>query len=162
MDYLWAPWRMDFIENPKKSYECIFCIKIKENRDKENLILYRSTYSFVIMNLYPYNNGHLMIAPYRHIKDLEILSEEESKDIFFLIIKSLKVLKKTLNPAGFNIGMNMGKCAGAGIEEHIHIHIVPRWEGDTNFMPVISHTRVMPELLITTFSKLLSNWEKDA
>ena len=157
---LWAPWRIQYIEN-EKDKGCIFCIKPKEKNDKENLILFRSSHSFVIMNKFPYNSGHLMVVPYEHKKDFEYLTDNELMDINNLIKISIKVLRKVMNPDAFNIGLNLGKCAGAGIDEHLHYHIVPRWNGDTNFMPVISDTRVVPEAIERTYEKLKSEFQKN-
>lgn len=155
MKRLWAPWRMKYIIG-EKTGECLFCAKAKESNDRENLILYRGRTGFIMLNAYPYNNGHLMIAPYRHVASLDDLDEETLTELMLLINKSLRLLRRVMSPQGFNIGINLGKAAGAGIEEHIHIHIVPRWEGDTNFMPVVGETRVMPELLDQTYEKLMA------
>ena len=153
MEYLWAPWRMEFIlaEKPKG---CILCDMPKEEQDKSNYILYRGERNFVILNSFPYTPGHLMVAPYRHIPSLEEMTEEELGEHFEIVRRSTKALRRVFNPNGFNIGINLGKTAGAGIADHTHTHIVPRWEGDTNFMPVISDTRVIPEALATTYEKL--------
>ena len=155
---LWAPWRIEYIEGEEENY-CIFCVKPKEEDDEKNLILYRGKYSFVIMNRYPYNSGHLMIVPYAHKKDFEELNDDEILDINRLLKISIKVLKNVMHPDAFNIGLNLGKQAGAGIDEHLHYHIVPRWSGDTNFMPVISNTRVVPEALNRTYKKLKEKFE---
>jgi len=152
---LWAPWRMEYILG-EKAEECLFCAKVKENKDRENLILYRGRTGFIILNAYPYINGHLMIAPYRHVASPEDLDEESLLELMLLVNKSLRLLRRAMSPHGFNIGINLGKAAGAGIEEHVHIHVVPRWEGDTNFMPVFAETRVIPELLEQTYEKLLA------
>ncbi|MFB0557177.1 MAG: HIT domain-containing protein [Dehalococcoidia bacterium] len=153
MEQLWAPWRIQYITRPKES-GCILCQKSKENKDETNFILHRSQNNFIILNAFPYNPGHLMIAPYRHIANLQDLSDDEVTDHFNLVKKSLALLKEILNPDGFNIGLNIGKVAGAGIEEHLHTHIVPRWQGDVNFMPVLSNTRVISEGLAATYKKL--------
>ncbi|MEA1986981.1 MAG: HIT domain-containing protein [Candidatus Marinimicrobia bacterium] len=150
---LWSPWRMEYVKREKEK-GCIFCNKIKANNDEENLILFRGKYSFIIMNLYPYNNGHIMIVPNRHIADYELLTSDERKEISDLTNSSIKIMKKNLKPGGFNIGMNIGSIGGAGIEHHIHQHIVPRWNGDTNFMPVVGHTKVMPDALQGTYNDL--------
>lgn len=157
MKVLWAPWRMRYIRSPKR-HGCIFCEKPGEGRDRENLILYRGRKCFVIMNRYPYNNGHLMVAPYRHVGDFEGLEEEEMAEIMRLLAMSVKALRRAYRPDGFNIGVNLGRAAGAGVEGHIHFHVVPRWVGDTNFMPVFSETRVIPELLEETYNKLLKHF----
>jgi len=143
MDKLWAPWRSKYIFSPEEE-ECIFCKKPQEDRDEENYILKRGNLSFVIMNIYPYNNGHLMVAPYRHTGNIEELNEKEILGMGILVQKSIDALTQAMHPDGFNIGMNIGRVAGAGIESHLHIHIVPRWNGDTNFMPIISDTKVVP------------------
>ena len=153
MDYLWAPWRMEYILSPKPD-GCIFCDKPKQNADRENLILHRGDHCFVIMNYYPYNNGHLMIVPYRHIADLEDLTEKERREMMALLAGSAKIIKKAMNPDGLNIGMNLGRTAGAGIDEHLHFHIVPRWNGDTNFMPIFGHTKVLPQGLYESWNEL--------
>ncbi|MFQ5752674.1 MAG: HIT domain-containing protein [bacterium] len=153
LDILWAPWRMDYILGEKEE-GCIFCSKVQENDDKKNLILYRGDHNFVIMNKYPYNNGHLMVVPYRHIAELEILEDSESLEMIKIISKSIAVLKQTIHPEGLNIGLNIGTIAGAGIEDHLHFHIVPRWAADTNFMPVVGQTKVISEALAKTWERL--------
>lgn len=153
MEQLWAPWRIQYVTRPKES-GCILCQKSKENKDETNFILHRSQNNFIILNAFPYNPGHLMIAPYRHVANLQDLTDDELTEHFNLVKKSLALLKEILNPDGFNIGLNIGKVAGAGIEEHLHTHIVPRWQGDVNFMPVLSNTRVISEELAATYKKL--------
>ncbi|MCK4819801.1 HIT domain-containing protein [bacterium] len=153
MDKIWAPWRKEYISH-KKIEGCIFCQKSKEDNDKQNYIIKRSKYSFVMLNIYPYNNGHVMIAPYRHVPGLEELREEELLDLLRLTIQSKKLINNTLKPNGYNLGINIGKFAGAGFEDHVHVHLVPRWIGDTNFMPVISDTKVIVESLDSLFKKL--------
>ncbi len=162
MDILWAPWRMKFIRQSicKKSEKCIFCEKVKDKNDKKNLVLYRGKKCFVILNLYPYNNGHLMVLPYRHVKEIKDLDNEELLEMFILVSQMIEILKYTHKPEGFNIGINLGKVSGAGIEEHLHIHIVPRWSGDTNFMPVIGKTKVISESLKDTYNILLKEVKK--
>jgi ATP adenylyltransferase len=153
MEHLWAPWRAEYILQTKK-VGCFLCKTVKENRDENNLILHRGKSNFIILNSFPYNPGHLLIAPYRHIGNLDNLNDEEAKEHFALIKLSLRLLVKVTKPTGFNMGMNMGKVAGAGLDDHIHTHIVPRWQGDTNFMPVISDTKVVSEALAATYKKL--------
>jgi len=153
MERIWAPWRIEYIQMEKPE-GCILCDKPKEDNDTSNYILYRGDKNFIIMNSYPYNPGHLMIAPYRHVANLEELSDEELHEHWQIVNRSLKILREVFNPGGFNIGINMGKVAGVGIEGHVHTHIVPRWQGDTNFMPVISDVRVIPEALAETYKKL--------
>jgi ATP adenylyltransferase len=145
MNKLWAPWRRKYIETAKKQKSCIFCeaAKLKE----KHKVVFKTKYSVVLLNIYPYNNGHLMVCPTRHTKDLTSLKTEEILDLFESLKKAQSLLQKTLKPEGFNIGMNLSRSAGAGITNHIHIHIVPRWNGDTNFMPVISGTKVISQSL---------------
>ena len=150
---LWAPWRNIYLTD-KSEGGCIFCEKPNENKDRDNLILLRGTFSFVIMNLFPYNSGHLMVVPYKHSADLEELMDDEILEIRKFINMSVASIKQIMSPAGFNLGVNMGKFSGAGIAEHIHFHVVPRWIGDTNFMPVISNTKVISEFLFDTYDKL--------
>ena len=157
MESLWAPWRMDYILGEKEK-GCIFCRKPEEDRDEGNLILYRGLDTFVMMNKFPYNNGHLMIVPNRHCVEMEELTDRESCELFDLIKISLKVLKPTLRPHGFNIGINIGTAGGAG-EAHLHFHIVPRWTGDTNFMPVLGETKIIPQYLQETYRKLHAAFE---
>jgi len=153
MKQIWAPWRMEYIQMTKGA-GCFLCQKSGQNNDEGNYILFRGEGNFLIMNIYPYNPGHLMVVPYRHIATLEELTEDERHEHFDIVSHSIKVLRQVLSPGGFNLGINMGKVAGAGIEDHIHTHIVPRWQGDTNFMPVISDVRVVPEALSETYQKL--------
>ncbi len=153
MNHLWAPWRMDYIMLEKPA-GCILCEKPAQNSDAANYILYRGNQNFVMMNAYPYNPGHLMIAPYRHVASLEELTTDELHEHIEIVSRSIKVLRQVFNPGGFNVGVNMGKAAGAGIADHVHTHIVPRWQGDTNFMPVFADTRVIPQALAETYEKL--------
>ncbi len=156
MDNLWAPWRMAFIQ-PKTPPKpgCIFCTQPAEHRDKEHHILYRGPRCFMMLNLYPYNNGHLMVAPYEHIGGLEQLDAETLNELMAQAQLAIRALRQVMNPDGFNMGINQGKVAGAGFAEHIHYHIVPRWNGDTNFMPVLADTKVIPEHLDSVYEKLL-------
>ncbi|MCL0088256.1 HIT domain-containing protein [Dehalococcoidia bacterium] len=157
MEHLWAPWRMEYILGEEER-GCIFCEKPKQGTDAQNYILHRGERNFCMLNIYPYNPGHLMVAPYRHVARLEELNDEELLEHFRLVGRCVSVLRETVSPSGFNIGINLGKVAGAGVEDHIHTHIVPRWEGDTNFMPVISHTRVLPEALAETYARLVAKF----
>ena len=141
MKKLWAPWRIEYIRSPKEN-GCIFCDKPAGDNEREDLILYRGEKVFILMNLYPYNNAHLMIAPYIHVDNTEELDADTYKEIMVLADQSMAILKETMDAQGFNFGANIGAVSGAGIEEHIHFHIVPRWAGDTNFMPVLGHTKV--------------------
>ena len=152
MKTLWAPWRIEYITGGKKE-GCIFCDKPKEGNDKKNLILYKGETSFIIMNRYPYSNGHLMAVPYRHINNMSELDHKERLELMNLTTTCIEILK-VMNPDGFNIGMNLGTAGGAGIDDHLHFHIVPRWNGDTNFMPLIADVKVMPEYLEDTYETL--------
>jgi ATP adenylyltransferase len=155
---LWSPWRMEYIKSAggQDQPECIFCDLPARDDDEKNLILARSDKAFVILNAFPYNPGHLMVAPFRHVGELEEVTEEEFADLDRLLQRSLRALKKDYEPQGFNIGMNLGRVAGAGIPDHVHWHVVPRWNGDTNFMPVIGQTKVLPELLGESYGRLAS------
>jgi len=157
IDKLWAPWRRKYIylRNPKG---CIFCVgQAKGPNDKKNYIIRRTKSSFSMLNIYPYNSGHLMVAPYKHEKDFSGLSSEELLDLVKLLSESLVLLKKKLKPDGFNVGINIGKVGGAGFSGHMHIHIVPRWNGDTNFMPIIADTKVVSESLSELYGRLKSD-----
>ena len=156
MDYLWAPWRIEYIKEAKdqKAESCILCDKPAAKNYAANLILYRGQYSFIIMNAYPYNSGHLMVAPYRHVANLDDLNDKERNEHFKLVSRSIAVLKRVFKADGFNIGMNLGRIAGAGVDKHIHTHIVPRWVGDTNFMPVVGDIKVVNEAIKDTYKKL--------
>ena len=152
MDHLWAPWRMAYIESSGGGDEgCIFCVKPEQDRDEENLILLRSTHCFVIMNKFPYNNGHLMIAPYQHVGDIGALDAPTLADMMATLQRCLVAENAALHPQGYNMGINQGKAAGAGIADHVHLHVVPRWNGDTNFMPVLADVKVMPDFLANTY-----------
>ena len=155
MRVLWAPWRMEYILSENKHEGCIFCPGKDRNRDKERLILHVGGLSMVMMNRYPYINGHLLVAPIRHIPALDSLSEDEAKDVLHMVSLSIGVLKKVMKPEGFNVGLNLGRVAGAGVEEHMHFHIVPRWNGDTNYMTVLGDVRVIPDHIESTFETLL-------
>ena len=153
MERIWAPWRIQYIENEKPD-GCIFCEKPIQTKDSANYILYRGDKNFIILNSYPYNPGHLMVVPFRHIPSMEKLTDEERNEHFEIVGQVIRVLRQVLNPGGFNIGINEGKVAGAGIEDHFHTHVVPRWPGDTNFMSVLADVRVLPEVLADTYEKL--------
>lgn len=153
---MFAPWRMEYLVG-EKTDGCVFC---KCSIRCDDYIVFEGKTCFVMLNRYPYVNGHLMIIPGRHLGGIEELSDEERKEIFALLDISVKVLKDAINPHGFNIGMNLGKAAGAGIAEHVHVHIIPRWEGDTNFMSVVGNVRIIPEDLATTATKLAPLFKK--
>ena len=159
MQRLWSPWRMEYITSAKGG-GCIFCEKPRETADEENLILTRGERCFVMMNRYPYNNGHLMVVPYEHIDTPRELSPEAQLEMMGLVNLSLQVLEEAMRPDGYNIGMNVGVSAGAGIQDHIHMHIVPRWTGDTSFMPVFGETRVIVEALEQSYQKLRPIFER--
>ncbi len=157
MKIMWAPWRIKYILSAvKKTNECIFCkiISYDREKDKENLILHRGDTAFIVLNKYPYNNGHLLIVPYSHVPSLEYLSDEEILEMMKLVKYSILALRKAMNPDGFNVGINIGRVAGAGVEDHVHIHIVPRWNGDTNFMPVLAETKVISESLQDSYERI--------
>jgi len=153
MEHLWAPWRAEYILGTKK-VGCFLCRKPKENKDEANFILHRGKTNFIILNSFPYNPGHLLIAPYRHIGNLDDLTDDETTEHITLLKLSLKLLADVTKPAGFNLGMNLGKVSGAGLDDHIHSHIVPRWLGDTNFMAVTANTKVVSEGLADIYKKL--------
>lgn len=161
MEQIFAPWRIKYIKSEKHE-GCIFCDFPKENKDKEHLILFRGKHCFVIMNTYPYNPGHVMVAPYRHVPSLEDLTDEELLDLMKLVRLMIKTIKTAMNPDGFNVGINLGRVAGAGVEDHVHIHIVPRWNGDTNFMPVLADVKVIPQALEETYEELKKALDKIA
>jgi ATP adenylyltransferase len=145
----------------QKPEGCIFCLSDDEEKDRDLLVLHRSRHSFVMMNRYPYCNGHLLICPYRHVATPEHLDIEETQDLFAMMNMSTKVLSAKFSPQGFNIGINLGKAAGAGVDDHLHVHVVPRWMGDTNYMTVIADVRVMPENLLATYDKLLPGFMRE-
>lgn len=159
MKTLWAPWRAEYIyravgQNSTARRHCIFCRLLKEKDDAANLILHRGRSAFVMMNRFPYNNGHVMVAPTRHVSTFEKLGAEEGAELFKLVQKSLAVLRRGLKPHGFNVGANLNRVAGAGVAGHVHVHIVPRWQGDVNFMPLLSETKVISEHLAETYDRL--------
>jgi ATP adenylyltransferase len=157
---LWAPWRMQYVEGPKtpSGGGCIFCDKPAEDDDAETLIVHRGEHCFVILNSFPYNNGHVMVVPYRHVARLDELEPVELNELGELTALSIRVLEDAYGPDGYNVGINMGAGGGAGIAAHIHQHIVPRWGGDTNFMPVVADTRVLPEALAQSRDKIAAGF----
>jgi len=163
VDRLWAPWRMEYIRGMQvedKEGSCIFCKMLAEDRDRENFIVYRGSRAFVVLNLYPYNSGHLMIVPVRHVGQLGDLHADELLELGQLLQIATRALERTMQPHGFNIGMNLGRIAGAGIQDHVHYHLVPRWSGDTNFMPVTGETKVVSESLRDGWERLHKEFEK--
>ena len=153
MNQLWSPWRMEYIGSNKVE-GCVFCTVQEQEDSAENLIVFRGTYTFVILNRYPYTSGHLMVIPYVHKPNLEELDVESRTEMMELTSRCTTVLRTVYKPQGFNIGMNIGEAAGAGVKEHVHIHIVPRWVGDTNFMSAVGQTRVLPETLEDTYRRV--------
>ena len=153
MERIWSPWRVQYIRG-QQSMGCILCDKPKENKDAENFILFRGKLNYVIMNAYPYNPGHLMVVPYRHIGKIEDLTPEERNEHYETVSRAVGVLRIATGTENFNLGMNLGRVAGAGIADHIHTHIVPRWNGDNNFMPVIAETRVISESMQDIYNRL--------
>jgi ATP adenylyltransferase len=153
MKTLWAPWRIEYVLS-KKGPECLFCTIAKQKQDRENLILYRGTHMYIVMNRYPYNNGHLMVVPYIHTSDFRSLGKDALAEMMELTKFSTECLSEVMRPEGFNTGLNIGRAAGAGIDEHLHVHIVPRWVGDSSFMAVTEETRVIPEHLRETYDKI--------
>lgn len=162
MDNLWAPWRIEFILNKRQKGEgpCIFCELKEETPNDKNLVLYRGKKTYVVMNRFPYINGHLLIVPYAHVAHLRELDSKTHQEILELTAQSMDLLQETLKADGFNCGLNVGKVAGCGILDHFHWHVVPRWNGDTNFMPVLSDVRIMPEYLSETYKRLILSFKK--
>ena len=162
MERIWSPWRMAYIQAAKEQGEdggCIFCDLPAEGDDVRTMILARGELAFVIVNSFPYNPGHLMVAPFRHVGAFTSLETDELADVDALLARSIRALEQEMEPHGYNLGMNLGRVAGAGIPDHVHWHLVPRWNGDTNFMPVVGQTRVLPELLEETYARLRPRFE---
>ena len=151
MEIKFTPWRMPYIKGPHPK-GCVLCQAPAENDDQRNLLLYRGERCFILLNLYPYNNGHVMVAPYAHVADLGNLEAETATELMALTQRCVRALRQVYNPQGFNLGMNLGRVAGAGIADHLHMHIVPRWQGDMNFMPLIGGTKMIPETLEETYA----------
>ncbi len=163
MKRIWAPWRMRYvgnIEDFRRCGGCIFCDKPKSGDDAAEYLVHRGEYVFAMLNAYPYNTGHLMISPYRHVAELEQLTAQESCEMMDMAILATRAIKEEMHCQGINLGINLGKVAGAGIADHLHMHLVPRWDGDTNFMPVVADTKVMPETLDQTFARLKGAMER--
>jgi ATP adenylyltransferase len=159
MERLWTPWRMRYVSGDTRDGTCIFCSKPDAQNDVEHLVLHRSEHAFVIMNLYPYNSAHVMVVPFQHAADLRGLPQDVNQDLWGLIPWVTAALERVMNCDGFNIGLNLGSVAGAGVSDHLHIHIVPRWQGDANFMPIIANTMILPELLPVTYAKIRAELE---
>jgi ATP adenylyltransferase len=158
MDHLWSPWRMEYIQYGKSPHECPFCLALKEQGGEDCLIVHRGEKAFVMLNRYPYTSGHLMVLPLLHCESLEELDQATRAEMMELILRACQVLEKVYHPEGFNVGLNLGAAAGAGLPKHLHWHIVPRWMGDTNFMTTVGGVRVIPEDLQDTCSKVRSHW----
>ncbi len=161
MRRLWSPWRMQYLTEERPP-GCIFCLAGGQEADVENLVLLRGERAFVMLNRYPYNAGHLMVIPYEHVPSLEDLPPETLTEMMLLVNRCLAALRRAMSPDAFNVGANLGRAAGAGIAEHVHLHVVPRWEGDTNFMPVLGDVRVVPALLEETYRQLRAAFEEQA
>jgi ATP adenylyltransferase len=151
--HLWAPWRLAYVAGPKDA-GCFLCEALASKDDRANLLVHRAGHGFLILNRYPYNRGHLMAVPNRHVARLDALTKEEADTLMHLTVIAVRALEQMAGPQGFNVGMNLGRAAGAGIEDHLHMHVVPRWISDTNFMPVIGETKVLPEHLEDTYDRL--------
>jgi ATP adenylyltransferase len=156
-EQLWAPWRLEYVQGAGGESGCIFCDKPQAG-DEASLIVYRGRTAYALLNLYPYSNGHLMIAPFRHVAEPGDLDPDERAEVWHLLDRGIAALTEAMAPHGFNAGLNLGRVAGAGVEGHIHLHVVPRWNGDTNFMPVLADVKVMPEHLSRTAEKLRAVW----
>lgn len=159
VEHLWAPWRMEYILGEKPE-GCIFCDAAEGDADEEKYVVLRGGQAFIMLNAFPYTSGHLMVSPHRHVADLVDLTQAELVEVMSLIGRSLKVLRAKLCPAGFNVGLNLGRSAGAGVVDHVHFHVVPRWSGDANFMPVIAGANVLPEHLRDTYAKLAPEFRR--
>lgn len=155
MDFLWSPWRYDYLASGgSKPSSCVFCVTEDTSHDEERLIVHRGVHNFVILNLFPYTSGHTMIAPYHHLDTIALASTEQLTEMMQLSQRVIAALQKLYRPEGFNLGMNLGVAAGAGIREHFHLHVVPRWAGDANFMTIAGETRVLPEELRKTYERM--------
>jgi ATP adenylyltransferase len=154
---LWAPWRLEYIKQADDQPGCVFC-EAAAGDDDERLVVHRGSEAFVLLNKFPYSSGHLMVAPYRHVGELSELAEAEALEIHTLATQGLAALRKVYGPEGFNLGWNLGRVAGAGVVDHVHLHVVPRWAGDTNFMPVLADVKVLPEHLAETRTRLVEAW----
>ena len=154
LERLWTPWRSEYVTSSSEGEGCIFCDHLAQGDDRAARILYRGDQAFVILNAFPYNTGHLMVAPLRHVGDICELKDDERNEMMSLTSESIAIIRSAMKAHGFNVGMNLGTVAGAGIPGHIHMHVVPRWGGDTNFMPVVGRTKVLPEMIDQTDEKL--------
>ena len=159
MDHLWSPWRYKYIASADKTDECVFCRINREQKDAENFVVHRATLNFIVLNLFPYTSGHLMIVPYEHKASLVEFDTATTTEMLELAKRSQLALEAEYHPDGFNIGMNLGRSAGAGVADHLHLHVVPRWIGDANFVSIVGETRVLPEDLAATYLKLTKHFE---
>lgn len=162
MNHIWSPWRMEYIQRTEHGMPCFLCSAAEDEADAKNLVVFRGLQVFAILNRYPYTSGHLMVVPYAHVNSLEGLDSETQSAMMRLVTHSIQVLRKVYRPEAFNIGANIGAAAGAGMAEHIHFHVVPRWGGDTNFMSSLAGTRVLPETLEDTFQRISTAWQETA
>jgi len=162
MDFLWTPWRYQYVSTADKAEGCPFCLKLASGDDRKSLIVHRATHNFVILNLFPYTSGHVMVVPYEHIDSLQKLSPEAAAEMMELTRRLEKILHEIYHPDGINLGMNLGKAAGAGVAGHIHMHVLPRWVADANFMTTVGETRVLPEDLETTWKRMKEAFEKSS
>jgi ATP adenylyltransferase len=160
MDYLFTPWRYAYITTADKAPECVFCAQAREKDDAKALIVHRGEHCFVILNAFPYTSGHVMIAPYEHLDQLQKLSSPAAQEMMLLMQKLEGILRQLYHPDGLNMGMNLGKAAGAGVAGHIHMHVLPRWVADANFVSVIGETRILPEALATTYQRIRSKFDE--
>ncbi len=161
MDYLWTPWRSTYIKEKRPEGHCVFCAAAASDDEEETLLIYRGQLCFVLLNRYPYTTGHLMIAPYQHASRIGQTTEETTREMMQLARRAERVLEDMYHPDGLNMGLNLGEAAGAGIEQHIHLHVLPRWKGDANFMTTVGHARIMPETLDDTYAKVRPAFEQD-
>ena len=160
MDHIWTPWRMKYIQEHNDYEGCIFCLAAEAEDSIDNLIFFRGKNVFMILNRYPYTSGHMMCVPYAHKKNLQDLTRDTRLEMMDFVTKAVEVLQSVYHPEGFNIGLNLGELAGAGVEQHLHMHIVPRWGGDSNFMSIVGETRVLPESLVETYHRVKQAWDK--
>lgn len=158
MEYIWSPWRMEYILSSKDETSCIFCVALSQSDDEQNLIIFRGQHAFVILNRYPYTSGHVMIVPYDHQPSLEEINAKTRAELMELAVQATAVLGKLYQAQGFNLGVNIGEAAGAGITDHVHLHVVPRWYGDTNFMSTLGGARVLPETLVESYQRIYRAW----
>jgi ATP adenylyltransferase len=159
MKHLWSPWRLEYLTEPRKE-GCIFCRAIAGSDDRESLVLWRGEHAFLILNRYPYNNGHLMVVPYAHVASFEELDAATLTELMVLMNRALAALRQAMEPDGFNLGANLGHVAGAGVADHVHLHVVPRWAGDTNFMPIVGDMRVVPQTWQQTYDQVRAALEE--